>query len=131
MNLTWLATPAATVAMLSVCGVCFLYLLFTMMARMQALDRRRRAQQEATDRLVEDLRAQIHGLVEDARRPVMPPALLQAGLNVHQRAEALRMFRRGNDAEAICQALGLPPAEARLLEKVHRVMVDAGQGVAN
>jgi hypothetical protein len=43
-------------------------------------------------------------------------------LNVQNRAEALRMYRRGSNSHAISAALGLPPAELALLEKVHYLL---------
>jgi hypothetical protein len=131
MNLNWLANPITISAMLALAGVCLLYLLFTIMARTQAQDRKLRAEQAATERLVQELRSQIHELVaETHERAAMPTGLPAVGLNMQKRAEALRMYRRGSDPEAICRALGLPPAEVALLQKVHRVMVTAGEAAA-
>jgi hypothetical protein len=131
MNLNLLANPITLCCMLALAGVCFLYLLFSIMVRTQALDRKRRAEQAATEKLVEELRAQIRDLAaETHERAAMPTSLPGTGLNIQKRAEALRMCRRGNDPEAICQALGIPPAEVALLQKVHRVLITAGAGAS-
>jgi hypothetical protein len=71
----------------------------------------------ALDRLMRQARV-------EAKQDLLPAAAFTpfTGLNVHKRAEALRMYRRGSDNHTISTALGLPAAEVALLEKVHHIL---------
>jgi hypothetical protein len=49
-------------------------------------------------------------------------APLARGLNVNKRAEALRLVRRGADAQTLVARLGISSAEALLLLKLDRTL---------
>jgi hypothetical protein len=47
-----------------------------------------------------------------------------AGLNLNRRTQAIRLLRRGERPEQVSAMLGMPPPEAELLLKVHRILND-------
>jgi len=71
---------------------------------------------------IEELRV---GLREAEQRTgvLVPPTPPRTGLNLTTRAQALRMFRRGEQPERIAAALHVPENEVRLLIKVHQLSV--------
>jgi len=71
---------------------------------------------------IEELRV---GLREAEQRTgvLVPPTPPRTGLNMTTRAQALRMFRRGEQPERIAAALHVPENEVRLLIKVHQLSV--------
>jgi len=71
---------------------------------------------------IEELRV---GLREAEQRTgvMVPPTPPRTGLNMTTRAQALRMFRRGEQPERIAAALHVPENEVRLLIKVHQLSV--------
>jgi hypothetical protein len=71
---------------------------------------------------VEALAAQVHDL--QSHPPVaVTPGLPKPGLNLNRRSQALRMHRRGENADQIAAALELPRQEVELLIKVHRIVL--------
>ena len=54
--------------------------------------------------------------------PSLPPV---RGMNLNKRAEALRMARRGVDAEQISTYLHLPHSEVQLLLKIHGAVIES------
>jgi uncharacterized protein YlxW (UPF0749 family) len=45
-----------------------------------------------------------------------------AGINLNRRTQAIRLLRRGERPEQVSATLGMPPPEAELLLKVHRIL---------
>jgi len=45
-----------------------------------------------------------------------------SGLNLNRRSQAIRLLRRGERPEQVSATLGMPPPEANLLLKVHRIV---------
>ncbi len=77
---------------------------------------------EAVRATLDALAAQIHDL--QSHPPVaVTPGLPKPGLNLNKRSQALRMHRRGETADQIAAALGLPRQEVELLIKVHRIVL--------
>jgi hypothetical protein len=73
---------------------------------------------------VDALAAQLHDL--QSHPPVAPPpGLPKPGLNLSKRSHALRLHRRGENAEQIAAALELPRQEVELLLKVHRIVLSS------
>ncbi len=74
--------------------------------------------------LVTTLQSKVEELAaaEDDRTVSPGPFLPQSALNINKRTEALRMYNRGGDADAVRNATGLPKADAMLLRKVQRVL---------
>lgn len=57
---------------------------------------------------------------QERTKGLVPPPSARSGLNLNKRAQAARMFRRGERPEQIAAALSLPQNEVTLLLKVHR-----------
>lgn len=79
-----------------------------------------------------ELKAQLANLsarvldAEERAGVLVPPAPPRSGLNLNKRTQALRMSRRGEQAEKIAATLNLPRREVELLLKVHgRIVYDA------
>ena len=54
---------------------------------------------------------------------LVPPEPPRSGLNLNRRSEALWRLRKGETAGEVAATLGVPVAEAQLLEKVQRILV--------
>ncbi len=59
---------------------------------------------------------------EDRSAKLVPPPASRSGLNIDKRAQAAKMFRRGDQPQQIAAVLGLPRNEVDLLLKVQRTM---------
>jgi hypothetical protein len=65
-------------------------------------------------------------------RAASPAALSpHSAINMNKRSEALRMYNRGGDTDAVHAALGIPRADAVLLRKVQRVLSTPIPGTSN
>jgi hypothetical protein len=101
-------------------------MLFFSLRRETAELRRRMATLEssANDALVE-FQSRLDELAERIRvaedRPAMVPAPSRPGVNPSNRAQALRMLRRGVDAETVASSLNLPRPDIELLIRVQRL----------
>jgi hypothetical protein len=91
----------------------------------------RDGQHAAVEGGVSKIQAQIAGMEERLRQAeeragvLVAPSPPRSGLNLNKRAQALRMFRRGESPDEIAACLSLPRNEVRLLVKVHRIAMDA------
>lgn len=118
-----LGTLALVTAGLILCVVLFVLVK----AEMHALTRRTEQKQKALEASLRQIEQAIEelriGLREaDERTGVLvPPTPPRAGLNLTTRAQALRMYRRGEPPERIAAALHVPENEVRLLIKVHQL----------
>lgn len=126
MALVW--TLILVAAGLMVCLLLFLFLK----AEIHGLGRRSEKKHKALEASIRQIEQAIHdlriGLREaDERTGVLaPPSPPRSGLNLTTRAQALRMFRRGEQPERIAAALHVPEHEVRLLIKVHKLTASAG-----
>ena len=74
------------------------------------------------------LRGQLQDLaqrLEDAERRAELCGTAQSnlkGINLNRRTEAMRMFRRGENAAQVASNLGIPQCQTELLLKVHRIL---------
>ena len=104
-------------------GLAALYLLWQSKADVQRRHVQYLAENASLKQTVSALQNQIEELCTEMRERTIPvPQVPTNGLNMHKRAEALRMYRRGTDQATVSAALGLPHAEVALLEKVHHVI---------
>jgi hypothetical protein len=87
--------------------------------RAQAENRQLKQQMEEIALRLED--------AEDRAGVLVPPAPPKSGLNLGRRTQVIRMWRRGDRAEAIATTLNLPKNEVELLLKVHQLSVNAGR----
>jgi hypothetical protein len=73
---------------------------------------------------VSTLSAQVEGIRSSVRQieeaPVASPSV--RGINLNKRAQALRMYRRGETIPSIAAALRTPTHEVQLLLKVHHLI---------
>jgi hypothetical protein len=85
------------------------------------------------ERAAHDAFALVHGQLAELsdrlraaeERPPAAPGPTRAGLNVNNRAQALRMLRRGVDARTVAASLNLPRPEIELLIRVQRLSSSA------
>lgn len=76
---------------------------------------------------LEELAGRLLRSEEQAGLLVPPPPTL-SGLNLTTRAQALRMFRRGDPPKQIAAALGIPEQEVELLLKVQQLALGPPTG---
>ena len=108
-------------------GLILTLILFISVKREVARNRKRgrdehRTLQESHDRLksvVAELEVKLKEVEERSAVLVPPPSSL-SGMNMNKRAQAVRMFRRGDRPEQIAAALSLPQNEVSLILKVHQ-----------
>lgn len=81
---------------------------------------------ESISQRVENLAAELHDFEGQTSRTrgALPGATnARTGLNLTKRAQALRMYRRGDPPDQIAAFLELPLQEVDLLLKVHRIVL--------
>jgi hypothetical protein len=124
MNLDWLLSPITFYATLLIGGTASMQLIIS---TRRDLRRRQRQQQNESVTLKEALAA-LQGKLDEMSQEAADRAAMEASwkparsLGLNQRAEALRMYRRGLDAQAVASSLGIPRAESELLRKVQQVL---------
>ena len=96
---------------------------------MRHRDQRRVAELAESHDTIVQLRAQIDELTVEAREreaaPIPVPNGHRMTINLHPRAEALRMLRRGGDENSVATTLNLPLADVTLLRKVSQILCAA------
>lgn len=116
-----------TLALVAVGLILCLVLFVLVKAELHSFARRTEQKSKALEASIRQIEQAIEelriGLKEaDERTGVLvPPAPPRSGLNLTTRAQALRMFRRGEPPERIAAALHVPENEVRLLLKVHQL----------
>ena len=124
LNLDWLQSPVTFYAILLVGGTACMQLIIASRAELR---RRQRQQGAETVTLKEALQA-LQNKVEEISIEAAERAAVEASwtpgrsVNLNKRAEALRLYRRGVDAQGVSTTLGLPQAESELLRKVHEIL---------
>jgi hypothetical protein len=122
MDLEWILNPLTMYGGLLVC----LFFLLSMRLEMGDLRKRYLDERAQTKAEVEKLSAKVAELAAALEeRPALPVPALPATprtMNINQRAEALRMSRRGHETHTIAAALGLPAAEVTLLQTVQTML---------
>jgi hypothetical protein len=106
---------------------CFsgLFLIFSLEGEIRRLKSGQRGRRAAEAKIARELETKVEELngrlreAEDRAGLLSPPMPPQSGLNVNKRTHALRLSRRGEQAENIAALLGLPRREVELLLKVH------------
>ncbi|MEI9977201.1 MAG: hypothetical protein WDO73_37185 [Ignavibacteriota bacterium] len=80
---------------------------------------------EAHD-IIAKMQARIDELTVEAQERELPVANgRRMTINLHPRAEALRMLRRGGDEHTVAETLNLPLADVTLLRKVSQILCAA------
>lgn len=118
--------PFLLIAVISVLFMLyFLYVQHEMRAMRQGLKQNRLAHESAVAEFSGKLAELSTRLAEAEERTgvLVPPVPPKSGLNLNKRSQALRMSRRGEQADKIAAALSLPRREVELLLKVQRSVV--------
>jgi len=114
--------------LLLILGTVGCVILFVSLKRDIQISARRqgRAMEALTHEL--DRKFESHPAKEEARppEPAPMPASLRPGFNNSTRVHALRMLRRGEDANHIAAALGVPIREVELLIRVQEIAASRG-----
>lgn len=124
MNFDWILNPLTIYSVLAIGGLAIICLAAAIKVEIRT-EQKRHAQERLTlEQSVSALQKNVEELLIDARERAATAAThaLTSGLNVHKRAEAMRMYRRGCDTHTVCATLGLPQAEVALLQKVHHII---------
>ena len=125
MNVAWISNPFVIYfAVLLAVSATLFHLAVTTRDRLRRQQKCHLAESQSLRDAIAGLEARLQSVCVEVQQNMVPPAnhIPGAGLNVHKRAEALRMSRRGSDNHTICTALGLPGAEVALLQKVHHLL---------
>jgi len=127
MNLNWIVEPLTMYGALAAGGAAALHLVVTTKMELRRQYHASRSEADTLRETVEDLRRKLADLSQDialerTRLAEPAPALQPCGINIHKRAEALRMFRRGGDRQTVSARLGLTQAETALLEKIQHIL---------
>jgi len=124
LNLEWITSPLAIYAALAAGGAAALHMMISTRIEMRRQQKRQLANFESLRDAITVLEEQVRQVCAEAAEKVPLPVVNAplTGLNIHKRAEALRMYRRGSDQQSVSAALGLPPAEVALLAKVNQVL---------
>jgi hypothetical protein len=124
MNIDWLHEPMQVAIPVAVSGVGFiLSTVLWISARIEARASGKTLQtfRRCTETTIRDLGVKIEELKSMTASDGSAPASVQ-GLNLTTRANALRMYRRGETIPGIAAALGARPEEVELLLKVDRLL---------
>jgi hypothetical protein len=109
----------------ALCLFFFLCLAHEMRIMKLCWNRRHAAQESATGQLKREV-AELGSRLLDAEERtgvLVPPPPPKSGLNLNKRNQAIRMSRRGEQAEKIAASLSLPRREVELLLKVYSRVV--------
>lgn len=125
-----LTHPVTQYGLLAAAMTVCLYLFLTLKAEIQALRRRSRRHEEATNFAFAEVRAALTDVrtavvaVEQMAQSAPPaPALPSASINLTKRSQVLRMAKRGERSEQIAATLRVPQNEVDLLLKVQRAVL--------
>jgi hypothetical protein len=124
MNFDWITSPLAIYGVLAAGGAAALHLVLSTRIDMRRQEKRHLDESQSLREAIVALEVKMERVFAEAQQGTLPPAAYTpfTGLNVHKRAEALRMYRRGSDSHTVSAALGMPQAEVVLLEKVHHLL---------
>jgi hypothetical protein len=135
MPVAWLANPA-TLGVLAAAGLALTVYLFGTLriekrkaspsaevAEIAAL-RRRLEGMEARWRESEARAAERAGQMADVPAEPPPPVPVRPGMNLNRRGQALRLYRRGENAAEIARVLAMPAGEVQLLLKMHHLRLE-------
>jgi hypothetical protein len=126
MNTFSILNPLMTGAMIGA-EICLVGLLMLTRKEMRFRDGRRVAELAEAHDTIAKMQATIDELTAEAReREAVPvPSRHRMTINLHPRAQALRMLRRGGDDHTIAATLNLPLADVTLLRKVSQILCAA------
>jgi hypothetical protein len=121
--------PLAPFVLIGINGVLCLFFFLCLEHEMRVTNLRWRRRHTAQESATVELKAEVAELgarmqdTEERSGILVPPVAPKSGLNLNKRTQAIRMSRRGEQAEMIAAALSLPRREVELLLKVHGRMI--------
>ncbi len=123
--MNWILNPLTqyglTAAGLTMC----LYLLYLLKQENMKLRKQLFEQQKQTASVMESLRKSLGGVESTLTErpptaaPATPAPMVPPSINLSQRSQALRMFRRGESPAKIASSLQMTRGEVDLMIKVH------------
>jgi hypothetical protein len=113
--------------------VAALHLVLSTRIEMRRQQKHGLAETESLREAIDAPKDKVQEVSVEVKQNTPPPVVFTpfTELNVQNRAEALRMYQQGSGSRAISAALGLPPAEVALLEKVHNLLSGGSDGAAS
>lgn len=121
--------PLAPFLLIAVISVLVLFYFVYVQHEMRVMGQRIKRTHLVHESAVAELNAKLADLsarileAEERTGVLVPPAPPKSGFNLNKRSQALRMSRRGEQADRIAAALSLPRREVELLLKVQRSIV--------
>ena len=110
-------------------GLC-LFLFFSLKHEIRQAEIRREETGRRVEASLQSLKAETESLragwqsLEDRSAACASPVVAPPDIHITRRAQALRMYRRGEQPHQIAASLALPIGEVELLLKVHRLMAE-------
>jgi len=124
MDLHWILSPAVYWMALALALISYLILYVSLKREIHAKTVAARQAGESTQGSLGELAKDVQALKDGMRLLEEAPAVPLPGeaINLTKRAQALRMYRRGETISTIAAALRAPQNEIRLLVKVHETL---------
>jgi hypothetical protein len=126
--------PLAPFILIGINGVLCLFFFLCLEHEIRVMNLRWRRREGAQESATVELKAEMAELsarileAEERSGVLVAPSPPKSGLNLNKRTQAIRMSRRGDQAEKIAASLSLPRREVELLLKVHGRMVYSTAG---
>ncbi len=117
--------PLAPFLLIGLHSAHCLFVFLCLEHEMRIMTLRWKRRQSAQESATEELKAQVAELsarvldTEEHTGVLVPPMPPKSGLNLNKRTQAIRMSRRGEQAEKIAASLNLPRREVELLLKIY------------
>jgi hypothetical protein len=121
--------PLAPFLLITIVCVVFLFYFVYFQHELRTTKKRAEQARTANEDIIAELRNKVADLTdrvldaEDRAGVLVPPTPPKSGLNLNRRTQAIRMSRRGEQADKIAATLCLPRREVELLLKVQRCVV--------
>lgn len=124
LNVNWIEVAIAIGFVLIVALLAVLYRSMSAKPGPSSLRREYSAEIESLRDVLKALQSKVEELTAESQdRAATTEAFSpQSALNMNKRSEALRIYGRGGDTSAVRATLGLPHADAVLLQKVHNML---------
>jgi hypothetical protein len=125
----WILNPLTHYALMALILVLCLSLFLSLKKENSALRRQIAKEHEAVSAVLNSFRTSLGNLQsnlddqESASSGAAQQPNASLSINLTKRSHVLRMYRRGERAEQIAEALQIPRSEVDLLLKVHRSML--------
>lgn len=126
----WILHPFLAYALQAVGLALCLYLFFSLKREFRRRDARGAEDRASAETRIQELRSVVEAIqrdlrdVEERTGATAAPLLLPSGLNLNKRAQALRMYRRGEPPERIAASLALPCREVELMVKIQQIVAN-------